>query len=214
MRRVVTSFRLSTFYLLYFLAVGVTLPFLPAYFTTLGISSSEIGVLLSIAPVFSLLMPPVWGQLADRSGHPGVILLVLCVGALLGYTVLLGASGFSTALVAMALYSVFGSSVTSIIDSMSLQHLTHHRGEYAHLRRWGSLGFVGEPIFISLSSCALVASSRPSRFPSSCRLLPDSRSDTRATSSMSAAWLTRRWSTTGGSRTDFWLSGSGVNRST
>ncbi len=142
MRRVVTSFRLSTFYLLYFLAVGVTLPFLPAYFTTLGISSSEIGVLLSIAPVFSLLMPPVWGQLADRSGHPGVILLVLCVGALLGYTVLLGASGFSTALVAMALYSVFGSSVTSIIDSMSLQHLTHHRGEYAHLRRWGSLGFV------------------------------------------------------------------------
>jgi len=130
------------FYLLFFLAVGVTLPFMPAYFVSLGISPTQVGVLLAVNPVLSLLMPPWWGQLADRTGHPGVVLLVLCLGGLLGYSVLLGASGFGSALVAMALYSVFGSSVTAIVDSLSLQHLARTGGSYAHVRRWGSFGFV------------------------------------------------------------------------
>ena len=130
------------FYLLFFLAVGVTLPFLPAYFVSLGISPAQVGVLLAVGPVLSLLMPPVWGQLADRTGHSGVVLLLLCVGGLLGYSVLLGATGFASALVAIGLYSVFGSSVTAIADSLSLQHLAVQGGSYAHVRRWGSLGFV------------------------------------------------------------------------
>ena len=140
----VTSFRLSVFYLLYFLTIGVTLPFLPAYFGSLGLSASQIGLLLSVGPVFSLFAPPLWGQLADRTGRPGLVLLMLCLGCLFGYTVLLGASTFTTAVLSMALYAVFGSSVTAIIDSLSLGHLsrTGDLANYGHIRRWGSLGFV------------------------------------------------------------------------
>lgn len=138
----VTSFRLSVFYFLFFLTVGVSLPFMPAYFASLGLTASQIGVLLSVSPVFALFAPPLWGQLADRTGRPGLVLLILCVGALLGYTVLLGASTFTTALLSMALYAVFGSSVTAIVDSLSLQHLARGGGTYGHIRRWGSFGFV------------------------------------------------------------------------
>ncbi len=138
----VTSFRLSIFYFLFFLTVGVSLPFMPAYFASLGLTAAQIGVLLSVSPVFALFAPPLWGQLADRTGRPGLVLLILCVGALLGYTVLLGASTFTTALLSMALYAVFGSSVTAIVDSLSLQHLARGGGNYGHIRRWGSFGFV------------------------------------------------------------------------
>lgn len=137
-----TSFRLATFYGLYYLTVGVALPFLPAYFQSLGLTSAQSGVLLSAGPVFSLLMPPVWGQVADRSGRPGLVLLVLCVGGLSGYAALLGASTFGTALLAMGVYSIFGPSITTIADALSLAHIENHGGTFAHLRRWGSLGFV------------------------------------------------------------------------
>jgi PPP family 3-phenylpropionic acid transporter len=134
---------LSVFYLLYFLAVGVTLPFLPAYFGSLGLTPGQIGLLLSVSPVLSVVTAPLWGHVADRSGRPGLVLLALCVGALAGYSVLLTASTFAAALVAMALYSAFGPSVTPIADSLALAHLARQgHGDYAHLRRWGSLGFV------------------------------------------------------------------------
>ena len=137
-----TSFRLSTFYLLYFLSIGVTLPFMPAYFQSLGFSPERAGALLSVLPVCSMVLPPVWGQVADRTGRPGVVLLVLCVGGLFGYTLLLGASSFVGALLAMGVYSVFGSAITAIIDSIAMQHVLINGGEYSHLRRWGSFGFV------------------------------------------------------------------------
>ena len=152
-RVVVTSFRLSVFYLLFFLTVGVTLPFLPAYFGSLGLTAPQVGVLLSVSPVFSLFAPPLWGQLADRTGRPGLVLLMLCLGGLFGYSVLLGATTFTTAMLSMALYAVFGSSVTAIIDSLSLGHLSRagDLGAYGHIRRWGSIGFVAATLVFGYS---------------------------------------------------------------
>ncbi len=120
--RTVTSFRLSVFYFIYFLTVGLTLPFLPAYFQARHFSPAEIGVLLSAGPVFAFF--------------------ALCLGSAAGYALLLGAESFTGSLVALGVYSVFGSSITPVIDAIALGHLAQHPGEYAHLRRWGSLGFV------------------------------------------------------------------------
>ncbi|HME91967.1 MAG TPA: MFS transporter, partial [Myxococcaceae bacterium] len=51
---------LAGFYLLYFGALGVTLPFFPAYLKSLGLSGSQVGMLLALAPVVSLVAPPIW----------------------------------------------------------------------------------------------------------------------------------------------------------
>ncbi|MCA2979304.1 MAG: MFS transporter [Myxococcaceae bacterium] len=129
-------------YLLYFMFVGVTLPFLPVYLRTLGLEPAAIGVLLSTGPFFALVAPPLWGQLADRTGRPGVVLLVLSAGSLVGFAVLLGATSFAGVLGALAIFASFNAATTTLLDSLALAAVQRHGGSFARLRTFGSLGFV------------------------------------------------------------------------
>ncbi len=133
---------LILFYVLYFMTVGVSLPFMPGYFKTLGFTGAESGTLLAVGPMFALFMPPLWGQLADRTGKPGLVLLGSTLGGVLGYGLLARATTFPEALIALSVHAAFATSVTSLADTLALHHVQQHGGSYAGIRTWGSLGFV------------------------------------------------------------------------
>lgn len=133
---------LIVFYVLFFMFVGVTLPFLPVYYQSLDIQPSLIGVLLSVGPVFALVAPPLWGQLADRTGRPGLVLFILSVGSLAGFSLLLAARSFSSVLLALATFSAFSAATTTLLDSLALAHVERHGGSFARIRTFGSAGFV------------------------------------------------------------------------
>jgi PPP family 3-phenylpropionic acid transporter len=133
---------LIVFYVLFFMFVGITLPFLPVYYHSLSIEPTRIGLLLSVGPLFSLLVPPFWGQLADRTGRPGRVLAVIALGSLAGFSGLLLASTFATVLACLIVFSSFCSATTTIIDSLALAHVEQHGGSFAKIRTFGSLGFV------------------------------------------------------------------------
>ncbi|MBL8919973.1 MAG: MFS transporter [Myxococcaceae bacterium] len=133
---------LIVFYVLFFMSVGITLPFLPVYYESLGIKPSEIGVLLSVGPAFALLAPPLWGQVADRTGRPGLVLFLISAGSLAGFGALLLATSFPAVFAALALFSLFGAATTTLIDSLALGHVEEHGGAFASIRTFGSAGFV------------------------------------------------------------------------
>ncbi len=133
---------LRGFYFLYFAALGITLPFLPAYLKSLALSASQVGVLLALPPLFSLFAPPLWSQLADRSGRADLVLSVLALGACASFSLLLAAQRFISLLLVMGAYAAFNSSITPLIDSLTLDRLSSSRGSYARVRLFGSIGFV------------------------------------------------------------------------
>jgi MFS transporter, PPP family, 3-phenylpropionic acid transporter len=133
---------LIVFYLLFFMTVGVSLPFMPGYFKTLGFTGAQSGGLLAIAPMFSLFMPPLWGQLADRTGKPGLLLFICTVGGTAGYALLAASSSFLEVVAALCVHALFASSLTSMADTLALHHVHEHGGTYAGIRTFGSLGFV------------------------------------------------------------------------
>ena len=133
---------LGGFYFLYFGALGITLPFFPAYLKSLALSTSQVGVLLALPPLFSLIAPPLWAQLADRSGRADVVLSVLSIGAGASFSLLLAAQRFTSLLLVMGAYAAFNTSITPLIDSLTLERLTTSSGSYARVRLFGSIGFV------------------------------------------------------------------------
>ncbi|SEU32888.1 MFS transporter [Stigmatella erecta] len=133
---------LAVFYFLYFGTVGITQPFLPAYLRSLDLSTSQVGLLLALSPLMSLVTPPVWGHLADRTGQIGRILTVLAVGATLCFAPLLKVDHFLALLATLAAFAAFSSSITPMVDSLALNRVAQVGGSYAHLRLFGSLGFV------------------------------------------------------------------------
>lgn len=130
------------FYLLYFGAVGVTLPFLPAYLRSLSLSTTQVGLLLSLTPLMGLVAPYFWGYLADRTGQPSRVLTIVIVGSFACFSPLLGVERYPFLVAAFAAYAFFASSVTPLIDSLALQHVAQSGGSFAHLRLFGSLGFI------------------------------------------------------------------------
>lgn len=133
---------LAGFYLLYFGTIGITQPFLPAYLRSLALSTTEIGLLLSLSPLASLLAPPLWGHLADRTGRLGHVLTLLSVGAALCFAPLLGVDRFPALVVTLGAFACFAPSITPIVDSLALNHVARRGGSYSHLRLFGSLGFI------------------------------------------------------------------------
>lgn len=146
-----TTLRLAAAYVLYFAGIGITLPFLPGYLANLGMSGAQVGALLAVGPSLALIMPPVWGQLADRTGRGGMIVTGLCLGAALGYGLLARAATFTQALLALGLVQVFASAVTSQLDALALHHAHASGTSYVSMRLWGSVGFVAATLAFGLS---------------------------------------------------------------
>ena len=146
-----TTRGLMVAYALLFMSVGITLPFLPGYFAALGLSGTQVGLALAIGPALAMIMPPLWGQLADRSGRGGTILVVLCLGGALGFGLLSLADGLWGVLAGLAAFHLFGSSMSSQLDALALHHAQATGRSYVSLRMWGSIGFVVSTLGFGLS---------------------------------------------------------------
>ncbi len=128
-------------YGLYFCAVGVVMPFLPAHFAALGVSPARIGVLLSLAPALSLVAPARWGRWADRRARPDLALRAATLGAALCFATLVPARTFGQALLAMAGYAVFSTSITPLLDGLTVECVRRGGGSFGRVRLVGSLAF-------------------------------------------------------------------------
>jgi PPP family 3-phenylpropionic acid transporter len=132
---------IALYYLLQYSTIGVTLPFLPQYLKSLGFSGTGVGVLLAISPVLSLLAPPLWGQLVDRTGQSGRVLLLVTFGTATAFSVLLWVRGYAAVFLALLLVAGFSSAISSLADAMTLRHVARAGGSFARVRLWGSIGF-------------------------------------------------------------------------
>lgn len=133
--------RVAVFYALYFMTIGISLPFLPGYFQTLGLSASDIGLLLAVSPTCALVAPPLWGTLADLTGRPGLVLAIVSTGATAGLALLAGAETFPQLLLALTAQAFFASSISTLCDSLALRQVPSG-WSFARVRVFGSLGFV------------------------------------------------------------------------
>src|SRR4051812_47639344 len=132
---------IALYYLLQYSAIGVTLPFLPQYLKSLGFSGTAVGVLLALSPSLSLIAPPLWGQLVDRTGQSGRVLLLVTFGTAAAFSLLLWVRGYAAVFFAMLLVAGFSSAISSLADAMTLRHVARVGGSFSRVRLWGSLGF-------------------------------------------------------------------------
>lgn len=133
---------MSVVYFLLFGAVGAMTPFMTLHFKALGLSGTEIGILLSVAPGLLFLSQPVLGPLTDRSGHRGRMLGRLLLAVAVAGTALSFGTTFWTLLPLMGVWAFFHGSLVPIADSIALGEMGRTGVSYTRLRLWGSVGFL------------------------------------------------------------------------
>lgn len=132
---------LRLFFVAYFTAVAVSIPFFPPYLRGLGLSGREVSWMLSLAPLCHLGVPLFWGWLADRTRRPDVALRIAVGGAALLFIPLIGVRTMPALLFLYGAHQAFSVAVPGLLDSLAIERVRKLGEDYGRIRIWGSASF-------------------------------------------------------------------------
>jgi PPP family 3-phenylpropionic acid transporter len=136
------AWRLSVFYAAFFVYAGITLPFLPVWLASKGLAAAEIGIVLATPMLVRPFAVPAAARLADRFAALREALVAISMASVAGLVMLAFADRFATILAALAIASVFLTSIVPLADAYALRGLGERRRAYGPVRLWGSVSFI------------------------------------------------------------------------
>ena len=136
--------RIATFWFLYMAGMGLVFPFQAIWFReNAGLSGAQLGMVLAMRPIMGMICQPLWAQLADRTGSRRAVLTALTVANGIAYLALPNAGSFPGLLIAMALLSVFGTSIFPMGTAVSMAAIGDRAAErFGPLRAFGTFGYM------------------------------------------------------------------------
>ena len=140
--------RLSNFYLVYFAAIGVLVPFWSLYLKSLGFDASQIGELIAIIMATKIIAPYIWGWIADHTGHDLFIVRIASVLSFLLFALIFIKQTYWWIAFVMMAFSFFWNASLPQFEAMTMNHLGERVNEYSRIRVWGSLGFVAAVVLM------------------------------------------------------------------
>ncbi len=134
--------RLSSFYLFYFAALGCFMPYWALYLQSLGYSYAEIGQLMAIMPATKIISPNLWGWLADHTDRSVPLIRISSCLTAVSFVLIYWGNGFAWLALTLALLGFFWNAPMPLFEAMTMSWLRDKAHHYSRIRVWGSLGFV------------------------------------------------------------------------
>lgn len=126
---------------MYFAALSVSSPYVVLYYKEFGLSGSQIGLLLGLGPIISLVAAPVWTGLADvRHHHKAITTLTLLLSTGLMAT-LPFVKTFGLLVLVISGFSFFIAPIIPLVDNATISMLGDQRDRYGQIRMWGTIGW-------------------------------------------------------------------------
>lgn len=122
---------------------GFAMPYFPVWLSTLSLNDFEIGVVLAVPMFIRVITAPLAGVLADRLGERTIVLIWSGCLSLATAFILFFAQSFWPVLVIYALQSAAYSPYLPIVEAIALSGVRRWNFDYAHMRVWGSIAFIG-----------------------------------------------------------------------
>ena len=134
---------LKSLYFAIWAAVGAFWPYIYVYYRSdIGLSGTQIGMVVMISSLMGMVSATAWGMLNDRLGRTRLLLSIQSFALIVVCLALSQIHSFAGILIASALFSVFASPIMPLLDSTTLNILGVRRDHYGVYRAWGTIGFV------------------------------------------------------------------------
>jgi len=134
--------RLALFYGAFFVYLGLSMPFIPAWLAVKGLDAREIGIVLAAPMVVRVIAVPLATRIADRFGMLRPALIAASLASVLGFALVGAVSGFVAILAAYALATAMLAPVLPFADAFALRGLRKRSASYGSVRLWGSVTFI------------------------------------------------------------------------
>ncbi|OGD24519.1 MAG: hypothetical protein A2Y56_13700 [Candidatus Aminicenantes bacterium RBG_13_63_10] len=136
-------FRLGVMMFLEYAIWGAWAPVLSAYLdSSLHFSGLQIGFIMSLLPIATILAPMIGGQLADRYFPSQKVIAVLQL--LGGGILILGATvqSYSGMVWIMLAYCVLFAPTLALTNSLAFMNLKNSEKDFGRIRVWGTIGWI------------------------------------------------------------------------
>lgn len=126
---------------------GAWLPIAQTYFqgpipAGLGLNGNQLGILFALMPACSILMSPIFGQLADRVFHPERLMAVLHLLSGVSLLVLLKQTTFAGTFFCLLIHCLIFSPTVSLSTTVALHHLDDPSRQFGNIRVAGTIGWM------------------------------------------------------------------------
>ncbi|MEM9596114.1 MAG: MFS transporter [Acidobacteriota bacterium] len=136
--------QLSTFWFLYMAGLGIFFPFYSLHLSQgLGLTGTQVGLVMSCLPLVGLVAQPLWGQIADRTGSRRRVLALLVLGVACGNLWLGFLDTFAAVLLGTAALALFSTAALPMATAVTLAAQSKTGASaFGFVRMWGTLGFL------------------------------------------------------------------------
>ncbi len=122
----------------FWVACGSCAPFISAYYKRIGLSFTQIGVLLAIGPIFAIFIQPLWAMLSDRTGKRKLLLILLALCTAGAYLLYYLGESFAVCLLAVLVVSLFSLALLPLCDALVIDRANAYGFPFARIRIGGT----------------------------------------------------------------------------
>jgi len=120
-----------------YIAIGMIIPLIGQYLSSIGFTGVQIGVVTSTATAIGILASPFWGCRYHNYKNSVKVVLFLCTAAPLVVISLIFIKQYAIFLILYALYSFFQTPILPLCDAMTLEA----KMPFGAVRKWGAIGY-------------------------------------------------------------------------
>ena len=132
---------LKTLFISFHASNTILISFLPLYLQFRGLNGTQIGWVLAVESLASILAQPFWGYLSDKHKTVKRILFICIIGLLIGSTIFFQMDTLPTILIMGAIFYFFATPVGALTDSLAQRRSMELNVSFGSIRMWGSVGF-------------------------------------------------------------------------
>ncbi len=143
-----TGYKLLMINAFIYISLAMFTPYLSSFYTKAGISAVEIGILLTVGPLSSFLIQPIWAIISDRTGRRKDVLSLVVLGSALSVLSYYIGNTFASFLFASILLAIFMTSIVPLSDALILRSAHKNQLDFSKIRMGGTIGYA---IFVILS---------------------------------------------------------------
>ncbi|MDD3242438.1 MAG: MFS transporter [Eubacteriales bacterium] len=132
---------LYLFYTVYYMIMACS-SYQSVYLKDIGMSNTQIGTIMSVAPLIAMFFQPLWGMLGDRMPQKRWLLTGLLLGFGVVALLLRTTVNFGLLIVLFTLMNIVQSPCTPIMDTVTLEYVQEHNHAFGPIRMMGSVGYV------------------------------------------------------------------------
>ena len=138
----VPYWRLSGYYFLFFVTIGIYMPYWSLYLRSINFDAEQIGILSAIVVGTKIFSTYLWGWVVDHTGQRMRVIKFASLFSALTFIAVLFVKDFWALAFIMFLFAIFWSASLPQIEAATLSYLGESSHAYTIIRLWGSVGFI------------------------------------------------------------------------